>query len=48
MRAHTNTEKKHQISEFYKAKESRAIVIFIAMIALTFTETFVLGTTVGF
>jgi len=34
--------------ELYKAKESRAIVILVAMIALTFIEMFVLGTTVGF
>jgi len=34
--------------ELYKAKESRAIVVFVAMIALTFIEMFVLGTTVGF
>lgn len=32
----------------YKAKESKAIVIFVAFIALTFIEMFVLGTTVGF
>ena len=32
----------------YKAKQSRAIVVFIAFIALTFIEMFVLGTTVGF
>jgi hypothetical protein len=32
----------------YKAKESRAIVVFVAFIALTFIEMFVLGTTVGF
>ena len=32
----------------YKAKESRAIAIFVAFIALTFIEMFVLGTTVGF
>jgi hypothetical protein len=32
----------------YKAKESRAIVVFIGFIALTFIEMFVLGTTVGF
>ena len=34
--------------ELYKAKESRAIVVFVVMIALTFIEMFVLGTTVGF
>lgn len=34
--------------ELYKAKESRAIVLFTAMIALTFIEMFVLGSTVGF
>jgi hypothetical protein len=34
--------------ELYKAKESRAIAVFVAMIALTFIEMFVLGTTVGF
>lgn len=32
----------------YKAKESRAIVVFVAFIALTFIEMFVSGTTVGF
>ena len=32
----------------YKAKESRAIVVFVAFIALTFIELFVAGTTVGF
>ena len=32
----------------YSAKESRAIVVFVALIALTFIEMFVLGTTVGF
>jgi len=32
--------------ELYKARESRAIAIFVAMIALTFIEMFVLGTTV--
>jgi len=32
----------------YKAKESRAIVVFVAFIVLTFIEMFVLGTTVGF
>jgi hypothetical protein len=32
----------------YRAKESRAIVVFVALIALTFVEMFVLGTTVGF
>jgi len=32
----------------YKAKESRAIVVFAAFISLTFIEMFVLGTTVGF
>ena len=31
----------------YKAKESRAIVVFVALIAWTFIEMFVLGTTVG-
>jgi len=30
----------------YKAKESRAIVVFVALIALTFVQMFVLGTTV--
>jgi hypothetical protein len=34
--------------ELYKAKESRAIAVFVAMIALTFIEMFVFGTTVGF
>jgi hypothetical protein len=34
--------------ELYQAKESRAIAVFVAMIALTFIEMFVLGTTVGF
>jgi len=34
--------------ELYKAKESRAIVIFVVMIVLAFIEMFVLGTTVGF
>jgi hypothetical protein len=33
--------------ELYKAKESRAIVVFVALIAITFVEMFVLGTTVG-
>jgi len=33
--------------ELYKARESRAIAIFVAMIALTFIEMFVLGTTAG-
>jgi len=32
----------------YSAQESRAIVVFVALIALTFIEMFVLGTTVGF
>jgi hypothetical protein len=32
----------------YTAKESRAIVVFVAFISLTFIEMFVLGTTVGF
>lgn len=32
----------------YKAKDGRAIVVFVAFIALTFIEIFVLGTTVGF
>jgi len=32
----------------YKAKESRAIAVFVAFIALTFIEMFVRGTTVGF
>jgi hypothetical protein len=32
----------------YSAKESRAIVVFVALVALTFIEMFVLGTTVGF
>ena len=32
----------------YRAKESRAIVVFVALIALTFIEMSVLGTTVGF
>lgn len=32
----------------YKAKDGRAIVVFVAFIALTFIEMFVLGTTVGF
>ena len=31
----------------YEAKESRAIVVFVALIAWTFIEVFVLGTTVG-
>lgn len=31
----------------YEAKESRAIVVFVAFIALTFIEMFVFGTTVG-
>ena len=31
----------------YKAKEGRAIVVFVALIAWTFIEMFVLGTTVG-
>lgn len=31
----------------YRAKESRAIVVFVALIAWTFIEMFVLGTTVG-
>ncbi|NWG11394.1 hypothetical protein HXY33_06590 [Candidatus Bathyarchaeota archaeon] len=34
--------------ELYNAKESRAIVIFMALIALTFIEMFVFGSTVGF
>jgi hypothetical protein len=34
--------------ELYKAKESRAILVFVAMIALTFIEMSVLGTTVSF
>jgi hypothetical protein len=32
----------------YKAKESRAIFVFVAFITLTFIEMFVSGTTVGF
>ena len=32
----------------YKAKESRALVVLALLIALTFIEMFVLGTTVGF
>jgi len=32
----------------YKAKESRAIVVFVILIAWTFIEMFVIGTTVGF
>ena len=32
----------------YKAKESRAVVVFVACIAWTFIEMFVFGTTVGF
>lgn len=32
----------------YRAKESRAIVVFVAFIALTFIEMFILGTTVSF
>jgi len=32
----------------YRAKEGRAIVVFVALIALTFIEMFVSGTTVGF
>jgi len=32
----------------YKAKESRAIIVFVAFITLTFIEMFVSGTTVGF
>jgi len=32
----------------YKAKEGRAIVVFVALIAWAFIEMFVLGTTVGF
>ena len=32
----------------YRAKESRAIVVFVAFIAWTFIEMFVFGTTVGF
>ena len=34
--------------ELYKAKESRALFILVVMIALTFIEMFVLGTTVSF
>lgn len=34
--------------ELYKAKESRATVIFVAMIASAFIEMFVFGTTVSF
>jgi len=33
--------------ELYKAKESRAIAVFVALITLTFIEMFVSGTTVG-
>jgi len=32
----------------YRAKESRAIVVFVVLIALAFIKMFVLGTTVGF
>ncbi len=32
----------------YKAKQSRAIVVFVACIAWTFIEMFVFGTTIGF
>jgi len=32
----------------YEVKEGRAIIVFVAFIALTFIEMFVLGTTVGF
>jgi hypothetical protein len=32
----------------YRAKESRAIVVFVAFVAWTFIEMFVFGTTVGF
>ncbi|MEM3403506.1 MAG: YIP1 family protein [Nitrososphaeria archaeon] len=32
----------------YKAKENRAILVFVVFITLTFIEMFVLGTTVGF
>jgi len=32
----------------YNAKQGRAVVVFVAFIALTFIEMFVLGTTVGF
>jgi len=32
----------------YKAKESRAIIVFVAFITLTFIEMFVSGTTAGF
>jgi len=32
----------------YNAKQSRAIIVFVALIALTFIEMFVSGTTVGF
>jgi len=31
----------------YQAKEGRAIVVFVAFIALTFIEMFVLGSTAG-
>jgi hypothetical protein len=34
--------------ELYSAKESRAIMIFVALIALTFIEMFVFGSTVSF
>jgi hypothetical protein len=34
--------------ELYKAKESRALVVFVVLIAFTFIEMVVLGTTVGF
>jgi hypothetical protein len=33
--------------ELYNAKEGRAIIIFVALIALTFIEMFVFGSTVG-
>jgi len=32
----------------YRAKEGRAVVVFVALIAWTFIEMFVVGTTVGF
>jgi len=32
----------------YNAKQGRAIIVFVALIALTFIEMFVRGTTVGF
>jgi len=34
--------------ELYRAKENRALLIFVVMIALAFIEMFVTGTTVGF